>query len=478
MTEEETLLIIGGGVAGFRVAALANEKCPEINTIVVTPKSHGVVSSCGIPFGLEQRFELAKLILATPEYYAEKGIAVKFSTEVTSLELERNQVHLKQLNQPDSEVLDYDYLVLATGRAPFVPPIPGVELEGVFTLSNYEDAQALQTNLNTTTPTKAVVIGAGPIGMETGWALKQLGIETTLVELLPAVFPQTLDPDIAEIVQSHYEESGINILTGTSVNGIFSENSKVKYVTVGENNKKLAVDLVVIATGIRPNIELAKRAGLEIGALGGIVTDDLMRVKTAGGNEFIPNVYACGDCVQVINGITHQPTLSALASTVIPQARVIIENIKTPDSETNFTFKLCYSPNVTVVGGLEVGSVGVTTQSAAKAGLDNLVVGNSKGGTRSGYFPGAKKVYIKLIFKAENLIGAQVIGGEGVKGRIDALGTAIKAGLKLNDLMLLERSFTPPLALLVDPILAALEMARAQIAAINQNSKNQASKSK
>ncbi len=461
------LIIIGGGVAGFRVAALANQKCPDLETIVITAKSHGVVSTCGIPFGLETLYELEKLILATPEYYAEKGIKVMFETEATKIDLSKNQVDLKNLNHGDIETLDYDYLVIATGRTPFIPPIPGVELEGVFTLSNYEDAQQIEAYLLTSTVQKAVIIGAGPIGMEIAWALNKRGLEATVVELLPSVFPQSLDPDMAELVQNHYEESGIKILTKTPVTGIYGENSHAEYVTVGDNEDQLQADIVIISTGIRPNVALAREAGLELGQVGGLITDNMLRVRSSETGETIPNVNAVGDCIQVVNGITNQPMLSALASTVVPEARVIIESInlsaQNSDLESTLKFESCLSPNITVVGGLEVGALGLTTHAATKAGLNNLVIGKSSGNTRSGYFPGNKKIHIKLLFDSDTLVGAQVVGGEGVKARIDPLTVAIRANLKLNDLLLMERSFTPPLAMLVDPIIGALEMAREEL---------------
>jgi NADH oxidase (H2O2-forming) len=463
MNDKKKLVIIGGGVAGFRIAALANEKIPELQIVIITNKPHGVCSTCGIPFGIENRFKLEKLILATPEYYVEKGIDVRFETEVQKIDLSKNQIHLMKSDQSDPELLTYDYLVITTGRVPFIPPIPGTDLEGVFTLSNYENAQALKGYLETQQIQKALVIGAGPIGMETAWALKQLGIETKVVELLPSIFPQSLDPDMAKLVQNHFENNGIEIYTSTSVNGMFSENSKVGIVTIGSKNEKIPVDLVVIATGIRPNVELAQKAGLEVGSIGGLVTDDWLRVKNSGNGEVVPNVYACGDCIQVINGITNQPSLSALASTVVPEARVIIEHIKKAGTDTNFKFESCLSPNITVVGALEVGSVGLTTHAAIKAGFNDLIVAQSSGFTRSGYFPGVKKVDIKLIFHQDRIIGAQVVGGEGVKGRIDTLTTAIKTKLNVDDMLLLERSFTPPLALLVDPITSALEIVKENI---------------
>jgi NADH oxidase (H2O2-forming) len=463
MTEKSKLVIIGGGVAGFRVAAVANQNLPEVQTIVITNRSRGVCSTCGIPYGIEERFEMQKLILARPEYYVEKGIEVRFETKVDSIDLNQNQVQISKLDNSDSETLDYDFLVIATGRVPFVPPIPGIDLEGVFKLGHYEDGVRLKDHIKTKKPKHGLVIGAGPIGMEMAWVLKYLGLESTVVELLPSVFPQSLDPDMAELVQKYYEESGIKIFTGTSVNGIFGQDSNVGYVTIGENNEKLDVDIIVLATGIRPNIELAKGMGLAIGELGGLVTDECLRVKNSKNGDVIPNVYACGDCIQVINGISSNPTISALASSVIPQARVIVESIATLEGPGSLTFKSYFSPNITMVGELQVGSVGLTTRAATKAGIKNITVGKSQGYTRSGYFPGKKQISYKLLFDQERLIGAQVVGGEAVKGHIDSLAVAMKAGFKLDQLILLERSYAPPLALLVDPIIGALEMARKEI---------------
>jgi NADH oxidase (H2O2-forming) len=293
----------------------------------------------------------------------------------------------------------------------------------------------------------AVIVGGGVIGLEMACACIANGIKTTVVEMLPYILPLMLDEDMASMVHTWMEKTGIEILTSTRVSSI-DGNERVEAVVLDE--KTIEADMVVFATGIRPNNDLAQRTGLDLGKTGGIAVNSLMKAARQG--RTLDNVYALGDCVEVASGLTNQPYISAFASTASLQARVVADNICGDRSELEGYL----SPAVTVVADLQIGSVGLTSHSAKQAGIDPTV-GRAEGFTRSGYYPGKKKIHIKLLVHNDRLIGTQMISEEDVKERINYVTLAIKNNMSVHDLKNSERCFTPPLSLMVDPFIRALE---------------------
>ncbi|KYH36258.1 MAG: putative NADH oxidase [Candidatus Hecatellales archaeon B24] len=433
-------IVIGGGLAGFHVLEDVLKRAPEQakNFMLITKEKLGWPSTCGIPFGLAGEYDLKRLEIRPPSYYREKGFDVKTETEVTSINVEDNTVSIGE------EKIRYGNLIIATGKKPSLPPIEGIGLEGVYTLTTLTEAFKVEKAMKDAK--EAVIIGAGVIGLETAAAFSSRGIKTTVIELMPSVLPLNIDSDMAAIVQKRLEDRGIRVMTSTAVNFI---NGKEKVESVTAGGREIPADLVVVATGIRPEVELARKAGIEIGETGGIKTDSALHVKK--GKTYLSNVYALGDCVEVISGVTYRPVLSALGSTAALQSRVIVDNLLGGKSIVPFYL----SPFVTSIAGLQVGSVGATFQTAKNTIGIEPIIGKSTKLTRARYYPGAKQVTVKLLFDCERLIGAQVISEETVAERINLLTIAVMKRLTAKELWLMERCFNPAVSLMTDAIVDA-----------------------
>jgi NADH oxidase (H2O2-forming) len=435
------VLIIGGGLGGMSLAMELSRKNKDMDVTVIKKEKLGSYSPCGMPFVLEGEVErMEDIILNTPNFYAQKGINLKMGFEATEIDLENNKVHLNS-----GEILSYDKLVIATGRKTFIPPIDGVDLDGVYKLTDYEDGKILFEAMKNVK--KAVVIGGGIIGLETAVAFAKRNIKTTIIEMLPYVLPQILDEDMATIVRKRLNDMGIEVFTSTKVLSIKGERKVESVVTEG---KEFKADLVLIATGVRPNADIAEKVGITIGKTGGVVVNSSLNVQKDG--KHLKNVFAFGDCVEVNNKITNLHQVSALGSSAVLQARIIAENICGGD----VNIEGFLSPTIMRIGGLQVGSVGLTSHTATQSGLD-FIISKSSGPTRSSYCPRKKEIQIKLFMHDDKLIGAQMISEEDVKERVNALTLAIKNEMTIQDLLYTERCFTPPLSMLTDPLIRALE---------------------
>jgi len=441
MTEKKKVIIIGGGVAGMTLAMYLTRKNADLAITVMKKESQGSYSPCGIPFALEGKVKsLEDVILNTVDFYEGKGIEMITGTEVANVDLES-----KVVTSDSGEQLSYDTVVMATGRKPFVPPIPGVDLEGVHTLSNYDDALRVERAM--ANAGSAVIIGGGVIGLETAYACISKGLKTTVVEMLPHILPLMLDFDMASIVKKRLENVGIEVLTSKKVTSIEGEGGVVAVVL---DKGKIDADMVVVAAGVRPNTALAQKAGLDTGKTRGIAVNPLMNAKREG--RILKDVYALGDCVEVTSSLTQEPYISAFASTAALQARVVADNICGGHTEVHGYI----SPSVTVIADMQIGSVGLTSHSAKQAGIEPQI-GQATGFTRSGYYPGKKDIHVRLLVHEEKLVGAQMISDEDVKERINYVALAIQRNVSIPELRNSERSFTPPLSLLIDPFVRALE---------------------
>jgi NADH oxidase (H2O2-forming) len=341
-------------------------------------------------------------------------------------------------------VIEYDTLVVATGSFPFIPPIPGVDGEGVCVLKTMEDAQRIAECIADVE--EAVIVGAGAIGLEVASALIYRGIKVTVVELLPYVLPLILDPDMAQLVHNHLVDLGARVICGAAVTEVFKDGEgKVRAVKVGD--EEIPCQMVLMSTGVRPSTELAKEAGIETGPSGGIVTDSSLHVKV--GRSYLPNVYASGDCVEVIKDFTYQRTISPLGTSAMRLARVVADNIMGRNSYlAPFT-----SPNVCVVGDLKIGSVGLTTHAAKSAGIETESR-VSTGPSAARYYPERHMITSKItIDYARRIVGGQIISdGSGVKCRIDTLSVAMASKMKVEDFAHVETCYAPPVSAITDPL--------------------------
>ncbi|EHP86249.1 FAD-dependent oxidoreductase [Methanotorris formicicus] len=433
-------IIIGSGAGGLTTASTIRKYDKDMEVVVITMDKYVAYSPCAIPYVIEGEIKsFEDIIMHTPEdYKKERNIDIITEAKVVDVNSKENKV----VYEKDGEKfeLDYDYLVLATGGTPFVPPIEGKDLEGVFTVRTVEDGMKIDEYAK---KSKSVVVaGAGAIGLEMAYAFKKRGLDVTVVEMAPQILPRALDPDMAEKVKEYLEKEGVKIILNKPVEKIVGKD-KVEGVVVG--NKIIEADMVIMATGVRPNIELAKKAGCEIGRWAIKVNE---RMQTS-----IPNIYAVGDCVEVVDFVTKQVTLSPFGTTAVRQGKVAAKNIVGIKAE----FSPVLNAMVSKIGGLELGGVGLSALSANQNGI-SVIVGRCKALTRARYYPGGKPIEIKMIFdKNGNVVGCQIVGGERVAERIDAMSIAIFKGVRVDELANMEFCYAPPVSMVNEPLALAAE---------------------
>ncbi|MGZ4893826.1 MAG: FAD-dependent oxidoreductase [Halobacteriota archaeon] len=440
----EKVVIIGGGAAGIDVLELLLRGCKDPGKMKITllkKEDEGFFSMCGLPYALQGMYGTISLNLFEPDFYIDRGIDFRTSAEVTGIFLKENYVLLSS-----GERLYYDFLVIATGSSPFIPPIKGANMGGVYTIGNSKDGKLLEKAVTEEELENALVIGGGLIGLQTAAAFSKKGITTRVVERRSHLLPSLIDKDMASIIKKYLDDDLIFLL-GTTVD-VIKGSQHVESVNAGGD--EFPADIVLIAAGMLPNIDISRKAGLEIGESGGIVTDLSLRVKK--GSSHLENVYALGDCIEVIDAMTYRPRLSLLASTALTQARVVVRNIL---GEPSY-YEPCLSPSAANILGMQVGSVGATSEIAHEYGIPTKV-GKSVKQTRARFFPGGKVITAKLIFEAfsEKLIGAQIISQESVAERINELTLGIKAGITAKDIWMRDRCFDPSLSMLEDVIVDA-----------------------
>jgi len=368
---------------------------------------------------------------------------LRLETTATNIDVENKKVEIED-KTGKQETLDYDSLILATGAKPFVPPIKGKDKQGVYTLRTIEDGRKIDQAIKNSKA--AVVIGAGLIGLEMATALTERGVKTTVVELLPQTLPAMLDKDMAADVQKTLEEKGIRIITGLAVEEILGT-ERVEGVSVA--GEHIPADIVVVATGVRANTDLAQKAGIALGETKAIKVN--MRMETS-----VKDIYAAGDCVESVNLITHRPTLNQLGTTAVRQAKVAGTNA----AGGYAIFPGVLGSAITRLFDLEIGATGLTEFSAKRAGIET-VSATLTSKTKPPYYPGGLPIKIKLVVEksTERLIGAQIIGGEEVTQRINALSFAIQKHMTVRELTKADTCYAPPLNETWEPMILTAELA-------------------
>lgn len=444
-TEKELtrVVIIGGGACGM-AAATKIRRQSNFKITVLSSDSHTAYSHCGIPFVLGREIEnFEKLIVKSPDFFREKNIDVKLNEKVRSINLAKRIVLTGKGTYP------YDKLVIATGSLPFIPRKSKANIlpYGIFTLRSLADGKHFGKALETAQT--VCIVGGGIIGIECASALTKQGIKTILITRSKDLLSSQFDSDMAAIVRAHLETLGVEVITGKP---LFLPENFWKEKTVYIKDRHFPADLMLLATGVKPEVCLASEAGIDTGKAGGIVVNEMLQVKAGG--EFLPNVYAGGECAEVTDLLTGESRLSQLGTTARSMAEVIGNNITGKYS----TFGPLVDPWVAVAGDLQFGGVGLTPEQVKRREI-KVVSGFSRGRTRASYYPGRKDIYIKLFFKNGDLAGAQLAGGEGIKERIDALSLAIRKKTTIKDLLSLETCYAPPVSMLVDPLTPAVKAA-------------------
>jgi len=439
------IVIVGAHAAGVDAAAAARKTDRTAEITLMTKQKHAGYSPCGIPFALGGHIpSFEKLVVFSPSYFHMMKLRLMLETTATSIDTKNKTVEIED-KTGKQETLQYDSLVLATGAFPFVPPIKGREKHGIQVLRTIEDGEKIDQAI--TNGVKApVVMGAGLIGLETAVALQERGLRTTVVELLPQILPAMLDTDMAKNVQEMLQEKGLNIMVSKGVEE-FLGTDRVTGIIAG--GVQINSDLIIAAFGIRANTELAKKAGIAIGETRGIKTS--MRMETN-----VKDVYAAGDCAESINMVTQRPTLCQLGTAAVKEAK--IAGINAAGGYAVFLGVL--GSSVTKLFDTEIGVTGLTEFFAKKAGLET-VIGRITSKTRPEYYPGGLPIKIKIVVEKESqrLVGAQIIGGEQVTQRINALSFAMQKQMTVRELAKADTAYAPPLNETWEPMVLAAEIA-------------------
>lgn len=443
MCEEQHLIVIGGTAAGMSAASNARRACPSLKISVFEKTGFISYGSCGLPYYVGGMIEdETELVTFSPEQVrTQKDIAVLTHHEIVAVDAEAKTVTALELETGESRVYGYSKLVIATGASPIILPIPGVDLRGVFTVRTVEDGVNIRDALRSTDG-RVVVIGAGWIGLEMAAEMADSGAQVTVLEAAPELLPALHRP-YAERLQQLMLNNGVRVLTGTSAAAIEGETHvKAVYTDKGE---RIPASMVIMAVGVKPNSRLAGEAGLELGIRGGIVVDAQQRTSD-------PNIWACGDCVQMFHLIDGSPAYIPLGTTANKQGKIAGLNAAGAHKE----FPGVLGSQATKLFDLFICATGFSKEQALKAGYAAESHAITKR-DRASYYPGGQDNELCLIFDTQDgkLLGAQGIGSQSIAGRINALAVAITAGMTLEDVSKLDLVYAPPVAPVYDPILIA-----------------------
>ena len=435
-------VVIVGGVAGGATAAARIRRLDEQAEIVVFERS-GYVSyaNCGLPYFIGDVItDPAELTLQTPEsFFSRFRVSMKVHHEVTALHPDRKTVSVTNLETGETFEESYDKLLLSPGARPTQPRLPGVGLDKLFTLRTVEDTLRIKDHITQHHPKSAVLAGGGFIGLELAENLRALGLEVTIVQR-PRQLMNPFDADMAALLHAEMRRNGVRLALGHTVEGFVEKDGGVDVLLKDE--APLHADMVVLAIGVTPDTALAREAGLALGIKGSIVVNDRMETS-------VPDIYAVGDAVQVKHSVTGQDALISLAGPANRQGRIAADNICGGDSR----YRGSQGSSVIKVFNLTAAVTGVNETNAKKAGLnvDTVLLSPM---SHAGYYPGGRVMTMKVVFEQETyrLLGAQIVGYEGVDKRIDVLATAIHAGMKATELKDLDLAYAPPYSSAKDPV--------------------------
>ena len=435
-------VLIVGGVAGGASAAARLRRVSESSEIIIFEQGPYVsFANCGLPYHLSGTIKEREQLLVTSAEDLENllNLDVRTNQEVLAIDRANKTVTVRDLLNQRDYTESYDKLLLSPGASPIVPPLPGVDHEGVFVLHNIPELDAIVDWIKKHNPKKAVVVGGGFIGLEVAENLVELGLKVDLVEMLNQVMAP-VDYELAAEVHQHLEMHGVNLHLGDGLKGIVDGQQSPLQVNTS-SGLELATDLVILSIGVRPNSKLAKDAGLEMEPRGHIWVNNHMQTSD-------PDIYAVGDAVQIDSRLTGKPTFLALAGPASKQARVAADNIAGREA----TFKGVIGTSVVKIFDLTVASTGLNSRQLKEAQIpfDSVTAHENN---HAGYYPGAAPIQLKLLFGPQGQVyGAQAVGTSGVDKRIDVIATAVHGKMTVYDLEELELSYAPPFGSSRDPV--------------------------
>lgn len=435
-------VVIIGGVAGGATAAARIRRLDEQAEIIVFERS-GYISyaNCGLPYYIGDTItDPEALTLQTPEsFFSRFQITMKVRHEVTAIHAERNVVSVKNLETGAEFEERYDKLLLSPGAKPSLPPVPGTDIDRLFTLRTVEDTFLIKDYINKKNPRSVILAGGGFISLELAENLRHLGMEVTIIQR-PKQLMNPFDEDMASFIHSEMRSHGIRLLLGHTVEGFEETENGVRVLLKEE--APLSADMAVLAIGVSPDTRLAEMAGLKLGIKNSIIVNERMETS-------VPNIFAVGDAVLVKHFVSGEDSLISLAGPANKQGRIAADNICGKDSR----YSGSQGSSIIKVFNMTAAVTGLNEKSAKKAGLsvDKVILSPM---SHAGYYPGGKVMTMKVVFEKETyrLLGAQIVGYEGVDKRIDVLSTAIRAGMKATDLNELDLAYAPPYSSAKDPV--------------------------
>ena len=449
------VVVVGADAAGMSAASQAKRRGgAEIEVIALERSGHTSYSACGIPYWIGGDVDsMRRLVARTPEQHRANGIDLRMRAEATALDLDGREVEVRDHSGETTYRLGFDDLVLATGARPRRPDVPGIDAPGVFGVQTLDDGERVLAALDHR-PERAVVVGGGYIGIEMAESMVKRGLDVTVVTR-SAEPMATLDPDMGAAVHDAMEGMGIEVRTSVELLGVDTGADGLPRA-VETDQGSFAADVVVLGTGVGPETELAKLAGLPVGRWGGLLTDQQMRVFDS------PGVWAAGDCVETIDLISGNRVHVALGTHANKQGRVLGTNL----AGGYATFPGVVGTAVSKVCDLEIARTGLRERDCADAGFAYLTV-RVDSTTRAGYFPGAAPVTVKLVAEQRTgrLLGGQIVGRESAAKRIDVLAVALWNRMTVEEVAFLDLGYAPPFSPVWDPVLIAARKAAERVAA-------------
>jgi NADPH-dependent 2,4-dienoyl-CoA reductase/sulfur reductase-like enzyme len=434
------LLVVGGDAAGMGTATQARRLDPDLDIVVVEQGRFTSYSACGIPYVVGGEVaSIDDLVVKTPaELRSKHRIDVRIRHRVEGIDLDRRQAEVRDLERERTIRMPFDRLAFGTGARPILPDLPGIDEPWVRGVQNLEDGAALLDHAQRSRCRDVIVVGAGYIGLEMAEAFHRRGARVTLVDAADHVMSRTLDPELGARISDELAALGVKVRLGEKVESF----DKGKVVTA---NGALPADLVVLGLGVEPNAELASDAGVVLGEHGAIQVDRRQRTSVEG-------VYAAGDCADTFDLVARRRTYIALGTVANRTARVAGINL----GGGYATFPGVVGTAVTKICSTEVARTGLTEAAAAEAGFEPVTV-TIDSTVRSGYFPDAEPITVKLVAERRTgrVLGGQIVGGPGAAKRIDVLATALYAELTAADLVDVDMSYAPPFSPVWDPLQAA-----------------------
>jgi len=467
ITSSKRILIIGGVAAGTSAASKARRMDPSADIKIIQKERLVSYGSCGFPYvieGVVDNFD--KLIARSVDEFKNRyNIEIITDTNATRIDPVRKQVHTIDLKERNQRVFDYDSLIISTGARAIVPKIKGIDdknikhFRNLFTLRNFEDANRIQDFIKNVK--SAIIVGAGLIGIEMAEALKKRGISVIVIQRSNHVLSGMIDDDLAELVEEELVKNGVNLLLQENVEEIIYSTNNSTTATSKDmiyakgtrtNKREITADCILIGVGIIPNSEIAYKAGINLGAHNAIKVDNTMRTN-------VPDIFAAGDCATARNYITKNDDYLPLGTTANKQGRIAGENAVTCGSAQ---FRGIAGSSITKAFGLLIAKTGLNKVEAKMNGFDPI---DSKiqDITRAGYYPDNKPIWIKLISdkKSRRILGAQIVGGESVKGRIDLISFALLMKATVDDLANFDACYVPPISPVWEPItIASMELVK------------------